>query len=72
MPVCATGQLFWQSESALHVGMHVGPEPVVTALVVLTELPAPPLPPFPMPPLPPFPLVLPRFRSRSRRRRSRC
>ena len=61
MPVWATGQLFWQSESALHMGMHVGPEPVVAPLVTATELPVPPLPlpPLPLPPLPPFPLLLP-------------
>lgn len=59
MPVWATGQLFWQSESVLHWGMHVGPasgieEPVVLPLTALP--PAPPLPPFPPPDV--TPLVL--------------
>lgn len=47
MPVWATGQLFWQSESALHMGMHVGPASTNA------EPPAPPLPA--LPPLPPLP-----------------
>lgn len=46
------GQLFWQSESAVHLGMHVVPPPVLAPVLVLAlALPV-------VPALPP-PLVAP-------------
>src|SRR5689334_3596698 len=57
MPVWAAGQLFWQSESALHLGMQTpppsgAPEPVLPAVALVPLLAL-------VPPLPPAPVVGP-------------
>src|SRR5689334_22716137 len=49
MPVWAAGQLFWQSESMLHLGTHVAPPSGSPVTVVVPAATAPPLPPKPDP-----------------------
>lgn len=50
MPVIVAGQLFWQSESALHFGTQTPPPPVVAVVVPAAVVDA-------VPPLPPAPVV---------------
>ena len=57
MPVWAAGQLFWQSESALHLGAQTPPPSGWPDPVVLLPVVSLPVVLLPVPPLPPAPVV---------------